>query len=145
MQACVKVERAPGPGVTICATELGCTWELLYAPEDEPLCLTVRNTLDWVGVDPRDLQLRLTIRSSIPVASGLGSGAAVATALVRALSAHLGHHLDAETVSALVYETEKLFHGTPSGIDNTVVAFEQAVQGAFKDRGLGGICPFPQE
>jgi mevalonate kinase len=87
----------------------------------------VRNTLSLLEVDSQDLQIRLTIRSSIPVASGLGSGAAVATALVRAVSEHLGHSLDAETVSSLVYETEKVFHGTPSGIDNTVVAYEQAV------------------
>lgn len=107
--------------------ELGCTWDLACAPEQEPLCLTVRNTLSLLGVDVRDLQLCLTIRSTIPVAGGLGSGAAVATALVRALSAYLGHSLDAGAISSLVYRTEELFHGTPSGIDNTVVAYEQAV------------------
>jgi mevalonate kinase len=127
VQACVQVERTNSPGVTVCATELGCSWELACAPEREPLCLTVRNTLAYLGVGAQDLQLCLTIQSSIPVASGLGSGAAVATALVRALSAYLGRSLDAEAVSALVYRTEEIFHGTPSGIDNTVVAFEQAV------------------
>jgi mevalonate kinase len=30
-------------------------------------------------------------------------------------------------VSALVFEVEKLYHGTPSGIDNTVVSFAQPV------------------
>ena len=127
VQACVEVEPTSGPGVTVCAMELGCSWDLSSAPEREPLCLTVRNTLALLGVEERELHLRLTIRSSIPVASGLGSGAAVATALVRALSAHLGHDLEAEAVSSLVYETEKIFHGTPSGIDNTVVAYEQPV------------------
>ena len=51
----------------------------------------------------------------------------MATAIVRALSAHLGCPLDAGTVSALVYRTEEVLHGTPSGIDNTVVAFERPV------------------
>jgi mevalonate kinase len=127
VQACVEAERVDSPGVTICATELGRSWVLACAPEQEPLCLTVRNTLSLLGIEPRDLRLRLTIRSSIPIASGLGSGAAVATALVRAVSGHLGRELQAETVSSLVYQTEKVFHGTPSGIDNTVVAYEQAV------------------
>jgi mevalonate kinase len=127
VQACVEVEPFPHPGVTIRATDIGSRLDLARAPEDEPLCLTVRNTLSHLNVDARDLQLCLTIRSTIPVASGLGSGAAVATALVRALCAHLDRSLDAETISALVYQTEKVFHGTPSGIDNTVVVFEQAV------------------
>jgi mevalonate kinase len=39
----------------------------------------------------------------------------------------LGLALSPAEVSTLVFETEKLLHGTPSGIDNTVVAFEQPV------------------
>ncbi len=126
---CVTVEvenTPPGRGIVIHATDIGQTLHLHHAPADEPLSLTVRNTLAHLGIDaPRSLQL--TIHSTIPVASGLGSGAAVATAIVRALSAHLKQPLDAAAVSSLVYQTEKLFHGTPSGIDNTVIAFEQPV------------------
>ena len=57
----------------------------------------------------------------------MGSGAAVATAIVRALSRYLGTTLSPAEVSALVYQSEVLLHGTPSGIDNTVVAYEQPV------------------
>jgi len=32
--------------------------------------------------------------------------------------------MDNATISNLVYEVEKLHHGTPSGIDNTVIVFE---------------------
>ena len=39
----------------------------------------------------------------------------------------LGLPASNEWVSALTYEVEKLHHGTPSGIDNTVVAYEQPV------------------
>ncbi|HMP41532.1 MAG TPA: mevalonate kinase [Roseiflexaceae bacterium] len=69
----------------------------------------------------------LTIRSEIPIASGMGSGAAIATALVRALAAHAGVALAAEVVSQLVYRSEQRLHGTPSGIDNTVVAYERPI------------------
>jgi mevalonate kinase len=127
VQAVVTVQEVAEPGVVICATDIGCTLDARCAPPDEPLCLTARNTLAHVGLELDDVRLRLTIRSSIPIASGLGSGAAVATAIVRALSAHLGRPLDAATVSALAYRTEEIFHGTPSGIDNTVVAFERPV------------------
>jgi mevalonate kinase len=71
--------------------------------------------------------LKICITSTIPVASGLGSGAAVSVAVIRALSAHLGHSLTAEQVNALVYEIEKLHHGTPSGIDNTVITYAKPV------------------
>jgi mevalonate kinase len=127
VQAKVTVQDVSDPGVIIYAMDIGCTLDVVSAPPDEPLCLTVRNTLAHVGLAPQDVHLSLTIRSSIPVASGMGSGAAVATAIVRALGAHLGGPFDAATVSALAYRTEEIYHGTPSGIDNTVVAFERPV------------------
>jgi len=69
----------------------------------------------------------LKITSTIPVASGLGSGAAVTVAIIRALGGFLGQTLPDEQVSTLAYEVEKIHHGTPSGIDNTVVTFAQPV------------------
>jgi len=65
----------------------------------------------------------IRVSSTIPLASGLGSGAAVSVALIRAVAAFLGRSLPDEQVSALAYEVEKLHHGTPSGIDNTVITF----------------------
>ncbi len=69
----------------------------------------------------------IKITSTIPVAAGLGSGAAVSVAILRALSAFLGHPLPDEKVSALAFEVEKIYHGTPSGIDNTVVTYARPV------------------
>jgi mevalonate kinase len=48
-------------------------------------------------------------------------------AIIRALSEFLGRRLPTERVSALAYEVEKLHHGTPSGIDNTVIAYARPV------------------
>lgn len=67
------------------------------------------------------------IESPIPIASGLGSGAAVAAAITRALGEALGQPLDNAALNDLVYEAEKIHHGNPSGIDNTVVVYEQPV------------------
>ncbi len=71
--------------------------------------------------------LAIHVVSAIPIASGLGSGAATAAALIRALLRHLGDPADDATVSNLTYEVEKLHHGSPSGIDNSVVAYERPV------------------
>lgn len=67
------------------------------------------------------------ITSTIPIAAGMGSGAAVSVAVIRALSAFLGHPLSDEKVSALAFEVEKIYHGTPSGIDNSVVTYARPV------------------
>jgi mevalonate kinase len=83
-------------------------------------------TLARLGVD--DLpDWRIELRSDIPIASGLGSGAALSTALVRAIFAQLGRPAPPEVVSELVYESERFYHGAPSGIDNTVVAYGQPI------------------
>jgi mevalonate kinase len=69
----------------------------------------------------------IVLSSTIPMASGLGSGAAVSAALMRAVAAACEIALKPEDLNRLVYEVEKIFHGTPSGIDNTVVVYEKPV------------------
>ncbi|MBE9470526.1 MAG: mevalonate kinase [Chloroflexi bacterium] len=115
----------PGSGLTLVAPDVGKSIFLATAPQEEPLAAAARFTLDHLSAPEPDATI--TVSSTIPIASGLGSGAAVSTALVRALATSLGHTLKPEEVSALVFEVEKIHHGTPSGIDNTVVAYEQPV------------------
>jgi len=67
------------------------------------------------------------LSSQIPIASGLGSGAAIATAVARLLCQVLERPADPEFINTLVYESEKRFHGTPSGIDNTVIVYETPI------------------
>jgi mevalonate kinase len=71
--------------------------------------------------------MKIHIHSTIPVSSGLGSGAAVSVALARALCTFLGiEHTNAD-ISAMAYEAEKYHHGNPSGIDNTVIAYSRGI------------------
>lgn len=85
---------------------------------------------DWqpLQVMPKmPTNLLIEIDSSVPVERGLGSGAAIGVAMMRAFADFLGLQLTTEQISAMAFETEKLHHGTPSGIDNTVVAYNQPV------------------
>ncbi|MBN1220602.1 MAG: mevalonate kinase [Anaerolineae bacterium] len=126
VQARATLETNKENGFRIIAIDLDRDYLLAEAASDDPLAVIVKNTLKYLGrTEPPDAVLHIS--STIPLARGLGSGAAVSTAIVRALGEFLGQPIPPHQVSALVYEVEKLHHGTPSGIDNTVVAFAQPV------------------
>lgn len=133
VQAQARVEPgSAGQGVVLVAPDLGRRFMLREATLDDALACIVRLTLEAMGCDPEP-DLTVTVTSTVPMARGMGSGAAVSTAIVRALAKHYAHWLPSQAVSDLVYQTEVIYHGTPSGIDNTVVAFEKPVY-FVKDR-----------
>lgn len=115
-----------GAGCWIVAHDLNRRIHLATAPENDAMARVARATLAQLGL-PSDPDWQIELRSQIPIASGLGSGAALNAALVRAIYAQAGLTPDAAQVSNLVYLGEQVYHGTPSGIDNTVVAFGQPV------------------
>ncbi len=100
-------------------------WERGKADSADPLATMIGLTAQYLRA--RSLHGEMTIRSDIPVASGLGSGAAVSAAIGRAVAGLLHRDIPDRDLNALVYEVEKLHHGTPSGIDNTVVVYERPV------------------
>lgn len=91
----------------------------------DPLARMPALTMQYFGLE--SLLGEIRIRSEIPIASGLGSGAAVSAAIGRAIAQLHGKNLPDEALNRLVFEVEKLHHGTPSGIDNTVVVYESPV------------------
>jgi len=112
----------PGAGCLLHVRDLQRTFPLATAADDEPLALVTRLTLAALGITTVPAwQIELT--SQLPIASGLGSGAALSSALVKAIYAHVGAPVTPAQVSSLVYASERLYHGTPSGIDNTVIAY----------------------
>lgn len=113
------------PGLYIEALNTGeC---LTYTGDDDnsPLLHMAHIVLQALNVSVPDI--RITLQSSIPIASGLGSGAAVSTALGRVLALAVGSALAKPELNQLVYAVEGWHHGTPSGIDNTVIVYEQPV------------------
>jgi len=104
----------------------GLNADLQALPPNHPLAAVTRAVLGALGiVHPPSFTMR--IESTIPVASGLGSGAAVSVAAIRALASFLGCVMPDEKVNTLAFEIEKLHHGTPSGIDNIVVTYAKPV------------------
>ena len=126
VHADVDISDSDRAGIWINAPDVDLHTELNTLPSDHPLASVIHNFLFLSRVSPFP-NLEIYIHSTIPVASGLGSGAAVTVALLRALSAHLNHPMSDDQVNAFTYEIEKLHHGTPSGIDNTVVTYARPV------------------
>jgi mevalonate kinase len=126
VHADVEVTESSRPGIWIHAPSVDLDAELNTLPSDHPLAAVIHNLFFSLGTSPFP-PLDITINSTIPVASGLGSGAAVSVALVRALSSALGRPLSDDQVNAFAYEIERLHHGTPSGIDNTVITYARPV------------------
>ncbi|MBN1440696.1 MAG: mevalonate kinase [Anaerolineales bacterium] len=117
---------AAGPAPCLIeAPDIGLHAALNDLPPDNPLAFCVRHAAAALKLDLAGG--RLTVVSQIPVASGLGSGAAVSTAVVRALASAAGRTSSPMEISQIVYEVERIHHGTPSGVDNTVIAFESPV------------------
>jgi mevalonate kinase len=119
-------DRAPDGFFRIDAPEINLHSDIQTLPTDNPLSLAIRGTLVFMNIVNHPA-LRLQIDSSIPVAAGLGSGAAVSVAIIRALAGFFKHTLPQDIVSGMAYEVEKKHHGHPSGIDNTVVTYAQPI------------------
>ena len=65
----------------------------------------------------------LSVRAAIPAGMGLGASATFAVCVTRALAQWFDIPIDDERVNEIAYECEKLAHGTPSGVDNTIATY----------------------
>ncbi|MEM3695097.1 MAG: mevalonate kinase [Candidatus Bathyarchaeia archaeon] len=86
----------------------------------EPIKRAVEKVLEKHS---KKVGLDVEINSTVPVAAGLGSSAAVVAAVTAAVSALLNVEMSREEVFRITYEAEKIVHGTPSGIDPAIATF----------------------
>ena len=71
--------------------------------------------------------LNIEVWSDIPIGVGLGSSAAISVATAIALDNIHDLKLGLDEISSLAYEGEKITHGTPSGIDNSISTYGGAI------------------
>jgi len=93
-------------------------------PEDaagEGLARAVAHAAALLGIERESFAVEVT--GDLPIAMGLGSSAALAVALLRALAASTGDTLADDAVARHAHEIERLFHGTPSGVDGTAATY----------------------
>lgn len=79
--------------------------------------------LAQIGTEP----VLIRVLTEIPIGRGLGSSAAVAASVARALFAYFKQELTDEALLKFVNQSEKIAHGNPSGIDAVTVVTEKPV------------------
>ncbi|NBB92677.1 MAG: hydroxymethylglutaryl-CoA reductase, degradative [Gammaproteobacteria bacterium] len=82
---------------------------------------SMARVLEALGLQGRGM--RIEVFPNVPRAMGLGGSAALAVAVIRAMDAHFSLGLSDERINELAFESEKVAHGTPSGIDNTLATW----------------------
>ena len=126
VRASATVSANSSGGVWIEAPNINLICELSHLASNHPLSAVINSLFSALRIS-RQPVCTIHIESTIPVAAGLGSGAAVSVVILRALSAFLGQPLPDERVNELAFEIEKLHHGSPSGIDNSVVTYARPI------------------
>lgn len=118
---------SPGYGTVIASEQMQVVARLGRTVDPLPaLTRALQSALDLAGrAEIPDWMIYL--RGNIPVAGGMGSSAAAAAALVRAAGDALSMSMSNDEVNRIVLDSEVLQHGNPSGVDNTVVVWEQPV------------------
>ena len=90
-------------------------------------------------LDVQSASFSITVNSRLPRAMGLGSSAAIAVAIIRAICNVMKLTVDNERINMIAFECEKLAHGTPSGVDNTISTFAEPI--LFRNDGTFQIEP----
>ncbi len=93
----------------------------LAARHSQSFARSLARVLEALGLSGRGM--RIEVFPNVPRAMGLGGSAALAVAVIRAMDAHFALDLSDERINELAFECEKVAHGTPSGIDNTLATW----------------------
>lgn len=113
-------------GIHLLIPRWGVEYELAANPKDRrSFELPAGAMLDQLGLTGRSM--RIEVFPDVPRGMGLGGSAAMAVAIVRALDRHFELRLTDEEVNALAFESEKIAHGNPSGLDNTIASYGKPV------------------
>ena len=77
--------------------------------------------LDQMGLSKKGMKIE--VFSDIPRGMGLGGSAAIAVSIIKALDNHFKLALNQDEINQMALESEKIAHGNPSGIDNTMATY----------------------
>jgi len=85
-----------------------------------PIYVAIKSILERAG---EERGVRVEIDSTIPVAAGLGSSAAVSVASAAAVSSLLELNISREDIFMAALEAERIVHENPSGVDPAISTY----------------------
>ena len=96
-----------GSGLNIIAKDLNRVLpvDLNTEVSNEALEIALRLILEYLHISPPNIDI--IIQSDIPIASGLGSGAAISTVIARAISSAVGYKFEPDELNDLVFQVRK--------------------------------------
>jgi hydroxymethylglutaryl-CoA reductase len=106
-----------------------------YLDKESSSPLVLRQALSYLceAFGPAASSMLIVIDGSIPPGCGLGSSAALSVALIRAIVRFLSLSISGAELESHVMALETIFHGRPSGIDQTVVINGQSIGFRYLD------------
>ena len=116
-----RVEDSHHRGVHLVIAPWGVEGHLISEKSHNALHVSLQAILSSLGLGQRDMVIH--VYPSLPRAMGMGGSAALAVAVVRALSAHFRLGLGDDEVNRLAFASEEVAHGNPSGVDNAVATY----------------------
>ncbi len=118
---------APSGKIKVFFPALGLDGEPVdQLPSNHPIYRAVWEVINYLSLS-QSPSCDLRFNSQLPIGTGLGSSASMAVATIRGLSEFLGHTLSDAVTNELAFECEKYVHSNPSGVDNTVITYEEPV------------------
>ena len=117
--------RKGGDGVQVVIPRWGLE-QRVRPDQQQGVSATLNVVLEALGVAGKSMLIE--VMPHLPRAMGLGASAALAVAVIRAISDAFELGLTDDFVNRVAFECEKTAHGTPSGIDNTVATYGSTVQ-----------------
>jgi len=106
--------------ITVCSEELGLCEDLLHCNK---MCGLAWGLKKLSAFCKPKYNVKVHIFSEIPVGAGLGSSAAVATAVLASLACIFSCNIGKSELWQAAFESERYVHGNPSGVDNSVAMY----------------------
>ena len=110
-----------GDGIQLAIPGWGLEYRLSHTRRRRPWERSALQILEELGLAGQSM--RISVFSDLPRGVGLGSSAAMAVAIIRALNQHFDLDLSIDRINEIAWACEQFAHGSASGVDNAVSTY----------------------